>query len=102
MLEWYRAGEGYRVLIDDCAGLVRDALTAVGRREVRFQGQALRSLRHLAGVERGRRLAEYAGIDLLAAYDGTPERIRRRWPRRRPGPGFRRTTAIAGRIFSSG
>ena len=38
MLEWYRAGEGYRTLIDDCVGLVRAAAEAAGRRLFRFRG----------------------------------------------------------------
>src|SRR3546814_14730260 len=39
MVEWYRAGEGYEALIDDCRGLARAALRAAGRDRMTWQGR---------------------------------------------------------------
>jgi lysyl-tRNA synthetase class 2 len=38
MLEWYRAGAGYRDLMDDCIALVRAACVAAGKDRLRFRG----------------------------------------------------------------
>jgi len=73
MLEWYRVGEGYTSLIDDCVGLVRGALTAIGSDRVEWSGRTCDPFgdwRVLTVVDA---FAEYAGIDLLATYDGTME-----------------------------
>lgn len=37
MLEWYRAGEGYTALMDDCAALMQVAAKASGTSELRFR-----------------------------------------------------------------
>ncbi len=38
MLEWYRAGEDYRVLFDDCAQYLRHAAEVAGAELLRFRG----------------------------------------------------------------
>src|SRR5690242_17035710 len=39
MLEWYRANEPYEALMDDCAGILREAAHAAGVDEFRFRGK---------------------------------------------------------------
>lgn len=70
MLEWYRAGAGYRDLIDDCVGLVRAAATAAGRDIFQFGGQACDPFAPWRVLGVAEAFQEYAGIDLLATYDG--------------------------------
>lgn len=73
MLEWYRAGETYDTLIADCVGLVQAATVAAGRETIAFHGRVsdpFAPWRVLTVVDA---FAEYAGIDLLASYDGSHE-----------------------------
>lgn len=74
MLEWYRAGEGYTALMDDCAALLAIAARAAGTDALRYAG---RECDPFAAPERltvADAFARHAGIDLLAtlADDGTP------------------------------
>ncbi|QUS35815.1 EF-P lysine aminoacylase EpmA [Falsirhodobacter algicola] len=65
MLEWYRAGEGYEVLMADCAELLQRAATAAGTRELRYAGRTcdpFASPERLSVAKAFRR----AGVDLLA------------------------------------
>ncbi len=71
MLEWYRAGEGYRRLVEDCEELVRAAAEAAGRRRFLFRGIACDPFRPWRVLTVQDAFREHAGIDLLAAYDGS-------------------------------
>lgn len=76
MLEWYRAGESYEVLMADCAAMLRLAAEAAGAAVLRYRD---RTCDPFAGPERlsvADAFTRYAGIDLLAtlAADGTPDR----------------------------
>ena len=76
MLEWYRSGEDYGVLMQDCAALLRLAAEAAGAALLRH-GEA--TCDPFAAPERlsvAEAFARHAGIDLLAtlAPDGTPDR----------------------------
>jgi len=75
MLEWYRAGEPYTAVMEDCAGFLAAAAAAVGARSFSFRG---RSADPLAAPERltvVEAFARHAGIDLLATLDaGEPDR----------------------------
>ena len=75
MIEWYRAGEPYSILMQDCAALVRIAADIAGCREFSFRG---RTADPFAAPERLRvteAFARFAGIDLLATLpDGQPDR----------------------------
>jgi len=66
LLEWYRAGADYTVLMDDCAGLLAAAAEAAGRDEVVRNGMTCR----ITATPRRLTVAEafdrYAGIDLMA------------------------------------
>lgn len=70
MLEWYRAGQDYRVLFDDCAAFLRLAAEAAGAETLRFRGIECDpyAVPQVMTVAEG--FAEYAGIDLLATCDG--------------------------------
>jgi lysyl-tRNA synthetase class 2 len=66
MLEWYRAGEPYAVLMEDVAALLRLAAQAAGSEVLRF-GEAVCD--PVAPVERlsvAEAVARHAGIDLMA------------------------------------
>src|SRR5499427_5749653 len=66
MLEWYRTGESYEALMDDCAGFLAVAAAAAGTGRFSFRG---RDADPLAAPERltvAEAFKRYAGIDLLA------------------------------------
>jgi len=69
MLEWYRTGEPYEALMDDCAGFLAVAAAAAGTERFSFRG---RSADPLAAPERltvAEAFEHYAGIDLLATLE---------------------------------
>ena len=70
LIEWYRAGEPYRVLMDDCAAILKRAAEAAGTDRLTFRG---RSVDAFAAPERltvAEAFSRYAGIDLLATLTG--------------------------------
>lgn len=69
MLEWYRAGQGYETLMQDCATLMRLAATAAGVTEFRHRDITCDPV---ADPRRTTLAAEFAryGIDLLATLTG--------------------------------
>jgi lysyl-tRNA synthetase class 2 len=75
MLEWYRVGEPYEVLMDDCAGFLAVAAAAAGTDTFSFRG---RSADPAAVPERltvAMAFERHAGIDLLATLrDHAPDR----------------------------
>ncbi|MDB6452341.1 EF-P lysine aminoacylase EpmA [Falsirhodobacter sp. 20TX0035] len=70
MLEWYRVGQDYTVLMDDCAALMRMAAEAAGVREFRHRG---RTCDPFAAPERLSVADAFAraGVDLMSTL--TPE-----------------------------
>jgi elongation factor P--(R)-beta-lysine ligase len=66
LLEWYRAGEPYRVLIDDCAALLKCAAGAAGTRHLNFRGRSADALAEPERLTVAEAFARFAGIDLLA------------------------------------
>ena len=71
MLEWYRAGEGYRALIADCEELVRASAEAAGRQRFVFRDMECDPFQPWRVLTVQDAFLEYAGIDLLATFDGT-------------------------------
>ncbi len=71
MLEWYRAGEGYRALIGDCQELVRGAARAAGRERFAFRGMTCDPFAEWRILTVPDAFFEHAGIDLMATYDGS-------------------------------
>ena len=66
MLEWYRAGAGYRELMADCVALVREAAAAAGCRGFRFRGVDCDPYAEWRVLTVPYAFELYAGIDLLA------------------------------------
>ncbi|MDR5651513.1 EF-P lysine aminoacylase EpmA [Ruixingdingia sedimenti] len=75
MLEWYRAGQGYEVLMADCAALARLAVRAAGGTALRFSGHECDPFAEPERLSVAEAFARHAGIDLLAtlAPDGTTD-----------------------------
>jgi lysyl-tRNA synthetase class 2 len=66
MLEWYRAGAGYRDLIDDCEGLLRACLTAAGTGRLSWHGREADPALPFERLSVAASFRRYANIDLLA------------------------------------
>ncbi|SMH58903.1 EF-P lysine aminoacylase EpmA [Azospirillum agricola] len=73
MLEWYRAGEGYRSLIGDCQELLRGGAEAGGHRRFAFRGMECDPFKEWRILTVPDAFLEYAGIDLMATCDGSHE-----------------------------
>ena len=70
MLEWYRAGEPYDVLMQDCAALVATAARAVGTKSFSFRGRSADPFVAPERISVAQAFAKYASIDLAATLDG--------------------------------
>lgn len=75
MLEWYRAGAPYEMLMDDAMVLLRLAAEAAGTRELRFRDAVCDPFLPPERVSLAEAFARHAGIDLLATIgpDGRPD-----------------------------
>ena len=76
MLEWYRVGEDYTVLMDDCADFLMLAAEAAGAAQFRFRDAVCDPYASPERVSVANAFAQHAGIDLLAtiAADGSTDR----------------------------
>lgn len=76
MLEWYRAGADYAVLMEDTAAFLRLAARAVGAEVLRFRDRVCDPFQPFERVSVADAFARYAGLDLLATIrgDGTTDR----------------------------
>ena len=70
MLEWYRAGEPYETLMDDCAALLAEAADAAGTKLFSFRGKTVDPFVAPERVTVAEAFERHAGIDLLATVDG--------------------------------
>ena len=66
MLEWYRAQAGYRDLMADCEGLLRDVLVAAGGAALRWQGKTADPRAPWQCLTVAETFERWCGIDLLA------------------------------------
>ena len=66
MLEWYRAGAGYRDLMADCEALLRSAQTAAGAAALSWQGRRADAGRSFERLSVAEAFERYAGVDVLA------------------------------------
>src|SRR6266851_2042081 len=73
MLEWYRAGAGYRDLMDECEALLRCVQAAAGSTALRWRGHSAEARKPWHRLTVAEAFARHAGIDLLAT---TPEPAR--------------------------
>jgi len=69
MLEWYRAGAAYEVLMGDCAALMGLAAEAAGTGALTFRGHSVDPFAEPERVTVAEAFARFAGIDLLASLD---------------------------------
>jgi lysyl-tRNA synthetase class 2 len=76
MLEWYRTGEPYETLMDDCAGLLRLAAETAGSRRWSFRGMEVDPFAEPERVTVAEAVERFAGVDLLATVqaDGGTDR----------------------------
>lgn len=76
MLEWYRAGEPYDVLMDDCAALLRLAATRTGVTRFAFRGKEADPFVPPERVTVAEAFVRHADIDLMGSIrpDGTTDR----------------------------
>ena len=75
MLEWYRVGEGYAVLMQDCVDFLRLAATVAGASELRFRDRVCDPFAEPERLSVAEAFARHAGVDLLATIgpDGQPD-----------------------------
>jgi len=75
MLEWYRVGEDYAVLMEDVAAFARLAADASGAGVLRFRDRSCDPALPFERVSVAEAFADHAGIDLLATIrgDGTTD-----------------------------
>ncbi len=66
MLEWYRAGEAYDAVMDDCIAMVRIAASVAGVTALRHRGVECDPFAEAERISVADAFARYAGIDLLA------------------------------------
>ncbi|MCP4394745.1 MAG: EF-P lysine aminoacylase GenX [Alphaproteobacteria bacterium] len=66
MLEWYRAGEDYISLMDDCEGLFKSAAEAVGVKEFRYKQNVSSPFDTWERISVAEAFEKYSGIDLFA------------------------------------
>ncbi len=69
MLEWYRAGADWQVVIDDCLALLRVAAAAVPTDQFAWRGNQLSVTAEPVRLSLAEAFDRYAGIDLLASID---------------------------------
>ena len=68
MLEWYRAGEPYEALMDDCKEIVRLAVETAGTGVLRHRGREADPLAAFERLTLEEAFRRDAGIDLLAGH----------------------------------
>ena len=75
MLEWYRVGQDYTVLMQDCAALLGLACRAAGTDLLRYRDRTCDPFAAPERLSVAEAFQTHAGIDLLAslAADGTPD-----------------------------
>ena len=73
MLEWYRVGEAYETLMQDCADLLALAAETVGTRRFAFRGAAMDPFAEPERLSVAEAFDRFAGIDLLATTSNAGE-----------------------------
>ena len=88
LLEWYRAGEPYDVLIEDCVAIVRETASVAQTRQFSFRGCAADPFAEPERLTVAVAFARFAGIDILATLEGETA-DRDRFARAAQGAGIR-------------
>src|SRR3954469_2102449 len=66
MLEWYRVGEPYTAVMDDCVAMMRIAAQQAGAKLLRFRGRESDPFAEPERLSVAEAFSRYAGVDLLA------------------------------------
>ncbi len=69
MLEWYRAGQPYETLWDDCAAILKIAAEVTGHTHWTYRGRSCEPLKTYNRLTLDQAFAQFAGIDLRTTYD---------------------------------
>jgi lysyl-tRNA synthetase class 2 len=78
MLEWYRAGEAYEVLMRDCADILRLAAETVQAKQLTYRGAKADPYLEPDRITVAEAFERFAGIDLIASIDRSGETDRER------------------------
>jgi lysyl-tRNA synthetase class 2 len=70
LLEWYRAGEPYHVLINDCIAIAREAADVAQTRQFSFRGCTADPFAEPERLTVAQAFVRFAGIDVLATLAG--------------------------------
>jgi elongation factor P--(R)-beta-lysine ligase len=70
MLEWYRAGETYERLMQDCADILRIAADTGGLQQWSFRGRMIDPMLEPERITVAEAFQRFAGIDILSTVDG--------------------------------
>jgi lysyl-tRNA synthetase class 2 len=70
LVEWYRAGEPYATLMQDCATILQVAARAAGAKQLTFRGRAADPFAAPERLSVAEAFTRFAGIDLLATLPG--------------------------------
>jgi elongation factor P--(R)-beta-lysine ligase len=70
MLEWYRVGQDYTVLMDDCAAMLALAARSAGSGVLRYRDRVCDPFAVFERLSVADAFSRYAGIDLLATIAG--------------------------------
>ncbi len=76
LVEWYRAGEPYERLMQDCAALLQAAAEAAGADALRFGGRSADPFAAPERVTVAEVFTRWAGIDLMASLPAPSPRLR--------------------------
>ncbi|MCM2294724.1 EF-P lysine aminoacylase EpmA [Allorhizobium sp. BGMRC 0089] len=79
MLEWYRSGETYERLMEDCASLLQRAAEVTGARQFSYRGGVCDPFATPERLSVADAFQRYAGIDLMASITATGETDRNRF-----------------------
>ena len=75
LVEWYRAGESYLTLMEDCSAILAQAAEAAGTQKFTFRDRSVDPFAVPERITVAAAFCEFAGIDLLATVpDGEPDR----------------------------
>jgi elongation factor P--(R)-beta-lysine ligase len=76
LIEWYRAGESYQTLMDDCAAILALTAKAAGARQLTFRGKVADPFAAPERLTVAEAFRHFAGIDLLSTLPhGRPDRL---------------------------
>jgi elongation factor P--(R)-beta-lysine ligase len=70
LLEWYRAAEPYKALMEDCAAIVRAAALTAGASQFHWRGRSADPFAQPERLTVTEAFARFANIDLLATLSG--------------------------------